>query len=48
MMKLILNILKQKKKLYSKVGNLIRYGLKLVPSDSNIIELKNLVNFSTK
>lgn len=37
-----------KKKLYSKGKNLISYGLKLVPSDSNATELKNLIDFLTK
>lgn len=32
-------------KLYSKGDNLLSYGLKLVPYDSNSIELKNLVNY---
>ncbi len=37
-------------RLYSKGNNLLSYGLKLVPYDSNAIELKNLVNYliSTK
>ena len=37
-----------KSKLYSKGKNLISYGLKLVPSDSNATELKNLINYLTK
>ena len=37
-----------KNKLYLKGKNLISYGLKLVPSDSNAIELKKLIEFLTK
>ena len=37
-----------KNKLYSKGKNLISYGLKLVPNDSNAIELKKLIEFLTK
>lgn len=37
-----------KNKLYSKNKNLISYGLKLVPSDSDAIELKNLINYLNK
>lgn len=37
-----------KTKIYSKGTNLISYGLKLVPSDSNAIELKRLIDFLTK
>jgi len=37
-----------KSKLYCKGKNLISYGLKLVPSDSNATELKNLINYLTK
>ena len=37
-----------KSKLYCKGKNLISYGLKLVPSDSNAIELKNLIDYLTK
>lgn len=37
-----------KNKLYSKGKNLISYGLKLVPSDSEAIELKNLLKFLNK
>ena len=32
-------------KLYSRGSNLLSYGLKLVPNNSNSIELKNLVNY---
>ena len=37
-----------KNKLYCKGKNLISYGLKLVPSDSEAIELKNLIDFLEK
>lgn len=37
-----------KPKLYSKGKNLISYGLKLVPSDSEATELKKLIDFITK
>lgn len=37
-----------KNKLYSKGKNLISYGLKLVPSDSEAIELKKLIDFLEK
>lgn len=37
-----------KNKLYSKNNNLISYGLKLVPSDSKAIELKNLIEYLKK
>lgn len=37
-----------KNKLYCKGKNLISYGLKLVPSDSKAIELKNLLEFLKK
>lgn len=37
-----------KNKLYCKGKNLISYGLKLVPSDSIAIELKNLIDFLQK
>lgn len=37
-----------KNKLYCKNKNLISYGLKLVPSDSNAIELNNLINYLSK
>lgn len=35
-------------KLYSRGNNVLSYGLKLVPNDSNSIELKNLVNYLFK
>lgn len=35
-------------KLYSRGSNVLSYGLKLVPNDSNSIELKNLVNYLFK
>ena len=41
-------IQKIKNKLYCKHQNLISYGLKLVPSDSKAIELKNLLNYLNK
>ena len=34
-----------KDKIYSKQGNLISYGLKLVPRNSDSIELKNLIKY---
>ncbi len=34
-----------KNKIYSKKGNFISYGLKLVPSSSNSIEIKNLIEY---
>lgn len=37
-----------KNKPYCKGKNLISYGLKLVPSDSTAIEVKNLLNFLEK
>ncbi len=37
-----------KNKLYCKGKNLISYGLKLVPSDSEALELKNLIDFLEK
>ena len=37
-----------KSKLYCKNNKLISYGLKLVPSDSEAIELKNLINYINK
>lgn len=37
-----------KNKLYCKKRNLISYGLKLVPSDSEAVELKNLIEFINK
>ena len=37
-----------KKKLYNKKNNLISYGLKLVPSDSNATQLKKLLEYLDK
>lgn len=37
-----------KHRLYSKNNNVLSYGLKLVPNDSNSIELKNLISYLIK
>ena len=39
---------KKKEKIYVKYNNYLSYGLKLVPSDSEAKELKQLINFITK
>ncbi len=41
-------IKKIKHKLYSKNNNVLSYGLKLVPNDSDSIELKNLISYLIK
>lgn len=41
-------VAKKKKKIYYKNNNYLSYGLKLVPSDSQAIELKQLIIFLTK